>query len=592
MPERLRTDYALLQLSRDPPVGAGMSGWTSASVSVDDAVVGVHHPAGDLKKVLEAVVLGHRAWPENVRKVTHIHTQATEGVLEGGSSGSGLWKRVDGQDYLVGLLTGSEGGCNNGGKAFYGRMDLIYPRVGEWLGADAESGAERPMSSVVALALVDASNGATLMDLLEEGAVVDLDATDTRSFNIRTELSPRVAPRNVAMELSGAQAAARTSRRAPFTLYGDNAGSGLSPGDYIVSAAPTDASGEVLPSRSASFTVTGEAEASDIAVTGLTLMTSVTGQDLAVLSDGALIEVWRNEGPPLGLRADTGGTGRVGSVGFEVSGEVALSLTADTAPFAIDVELPAGTYSVVATPYPEAGRGGAAGPSTTVTGFTLERPTSPITGFTLVDAKGGPPDPDVQTIEDGSILDLAWAGGVFNIRADVIDDPPDIGSVRLELTGPKFVRRLEDSGSAYTLFGEGRGNNYRGEMLPNGDYTITATAYEESGGGGNAYLAREVQFTVTGGLAPTVSPVVGFTLVDAEGGLPDLDIAMIEEGSVLYLGLAGPRFNIRADLHADGPELGSMRLVLTGQRARTQLEPSGAPYSLFGDDGAGNYREG
>ena len=517
-------DYSFLRLNRDPPAGAGMSGWTSVPLSLEDAVVGVHHPAGDLKLVLEGVV-------EYNDRPDKVQILGTAGVSVGGSSGSGIWKRIGRKDYLVGVLSGGTKQCHETQHDLYGRMEHLYAQVSEWLGDGASVGG-RPASSVTGLALVDASNGSTLMELREDGAVFDLDATDVRSFNIRAGLSAGVAPTAVAMELSGAQAAARTSRGAPHTLYGEHGGSGLSPGAYTVSAAPTDASGEVLPSRSARFTVTGEAEASDIAVTELALTTPVGGPDLAVLSDRAAIDVRHGKGELLGLRAATGGTGRVGSVGFEVTGAAVLSLTADTAPFTVDVELPAGTYSIAATPYPEAGLQGMAGPPTTVAGVMLSYPASPVAGFTLVDAEGGPPDPDLQVIEDGSVLDLSAVPGVVNIRADVIADAPEIGSVRVELAGQKSARRLENR-PAYALFGDEPGGDYRGELLPDGHYTVTATPYEGKEGGGDAYPGLAVRFTVTGAPLSDDAMLADDATLSALS-LSDVDIGTFSSGTTGY----------------------------------------------------------
>ena len=517
-------DYSFLRLNRDPPAGAGMSGWTSVPLSLEDAVVGVHHPAGDLKLVLEGVV-------EYNDRPDKVQILGTAGVSVGGSSGSGIWKRIGRKDYLVGVLSGGTKQCHVTQHDLYGRMEHLYAQVSEWLGDGASVGG-RPASSVTGLALVDASNGSTLMELREDGAVFDLDATDVRSFNIRAGLSAGVAPTAVAMELSGAQAAARTSRGAPHTLYGEHGGSGLSPGAYTVSAAPTDASGEVLPSRSARFTVTGEAEASDIAVTELALTTPVGGPDLAVLSDRAAIDVRHGKGELLGLRAATGGTGRVGSVGFEVTGAAVLSLTADTAPFTVDVELPAGTYSIAATPYPEAGLQGMAGPPTTVAGVMLSYPASPVAGFTLVDAEGGPPDPDLQVIEDGSVLDLSAVPGVVNIRADVIADAPEIGSVRVELAGQKSARRLENR-PAYALFGDEPGGDYRGELLPDGHYTVTATPYEGKEGGGDAYPGLAVRFTVTGAPLSDDAMLADDATLSALS-LSDVDIGTFSSGTTGY----------------------------------------------------------
>ena len=517
-------DYSFLRLNRDPPAGAGMSGWTSVPLSLEDAVVGVHHPAGDLKLVLEGVV-------EYNDRPDKVQILGTAGVSVGGSSGSGIWKRIGRKDYLVGVLSGGTKQCHETQHDLYGRMEHLYAQVSEWLGDGASVGG-RPASSVTGLALVDASNGSTLMELREDGAVFDLDATDVRSFNIRAGLSAGVAPTAVAMELSGAQAAARTSRGAPHTLYGEHGGSGLSPGAYTVSAAPTDASGEVLPSRSARFTVTGEAEASDIAVTELALTTPVGGPDLAVLSDRAAIDVRHGKGELLGLRAATGGTGRVGSVGFEVTGAAVLSLTADTAPFTVDVELRAGTYSIAATPYPEAGLQGMAGPPTTVAGVMLSYPASPVAGFTLVDAEGGPPDPDLQVIEDGSVLDLSAVPGVVNIRADVIADAPEIGSVRVELAGQKSARRLENR-PAYALFGDEPGGDYRGELLPDGHYTVTATPYEGKEGGGDAYPGLAVRFTVTGAPLSDDAMLADDATLSALS-LSDVDIGTFSSGTTGY----------------------------------------------------------
>ena len=55
------TDFALVRLNRPPPRGVGLAGWTDSTVSVGDRLVGVHHPALDLKKVGTGTVAGFRA---------------------------------------------------------------------------------------------------------------------------------------------------------------------------------------------------------------------------------------------------------------------------------------------------------------------------------------------------------------------------------------------------------------------------------------------------------------------------------------------------------------------------------------------------
>ena len=45
------TDFALLRLSRAPPTGAGMAGWSAEQLSTTDPVAGMHHPKSLRKKI-------------------------------------------------------------------------------------------------------------------------------------------------------------------------------------------------------------------------------------------------------------------------------------------------------------------------------------------------------------------------------------------------------------------------------------------------------------------------------------------------------------------------------------------------------------
>ena len=152
------TDFALLRLNRAPARGVGLAGWTDATVSRGDRLVGVHHPARDLKKVATATVWEFRGWRGNPIR-THIRVRQHEPV-ESGSSGSGVWKRVDGRDLLVGVLTGGSLGCGDQRKA-YGRMDRFYPQVRPWLGGAGTQPAAGT-SPVTGLVLLDAVTGATV----------------------------------------------------------------------------------------------------------------------------------------------------------------------------------------------------------------------------------------------------------------------------------------------------------------------------------------------------------------------------------------------------------------------------------------------
>jgi hypothetical protein len=128
------TDFAFLRMNSAPPAGVVYAGWSTTPASPGEPVFGVHHPAGDLKKVSLGAVTAFSAWnagPAN----THIRMSWSSGVTEGGSSGSGLFR--DGtypNQFLIGLLTGGSSFCSAPADPdFYGRMDLFFTDVRSWL---------------------------------------------------------------------------------------------------------------------------------------------------------------------------------------------------------------------------------------------------------------------------------------------------------------------------------------------------------------------------------------------------------------------------------------------------------------------------
>ena len=128
---------------------------------------------------------------------------------------------------------------------------------------------------------------------------------------------------------------------------------------------------------------------------------------------------------------------------------------------------------------------------------------SPVTGFTLVYAAGGAPDPDVGAIADGATLDLsAFPVNSFTIRADA-DASGVIGSVRLQLEGPVVAYRTKDR-IPYALYQEHPPGDYEGRVLADGDYRITATPYTGPDQTGDRLALHTVRFSVTG--APAVLP--------------------------------------------------------------------------------------
>ncbi len=125
-----QTDASFLRLSSIPPdeFEPYWSGW-DISGTAPDTVVGIHHPRGDIKKIchsygpiVEGMMSGADCW-----QVTAWHV----GTTEQGSSGSAIWN----QDHrIIGQLFGGQASCNNNVNDFYGRFNLTYPHLTEWLG--------------------------------------------------------------------------------------------------------------------------------------------------------------------------------------------------------------------------------------------------------------------------------------------------------------------------------------------------------------------------------------------------------------------------------------------------------------------------
>lgn len=125
------TDVAFLELSSIPPADYNVywSGWDKSSTPAQ-SVVGIHHPAGDIKKishsydpVIQGTMSGADCWQVQVWDV---------GTTEPGSSGSGLWNQ---EKRLVGQLFGGEADCSNSVNDFYGRLDVSWPLLEPYLGS-------------------------------------------------------------------------------------------------------------------------------------------------------------------------------------------------------------------------------------------------------------------------------------------------------------------------------------------------------------------------------------------------------------------------------------------------------------------------
>ena len=130
------SDVLFVRLNGTPPGIAFYSGWDANPLSAGNAVVGLHHPQGDLKKVSQGTVL--RLAIPNVSGLTSSYAEArwSSGTTEIGSSGSGIWTSSGGQYYFRGGLWGGTAACSTTqGTDYYSRFDQAYPAISQYLGS-------------------------------------------------------------------------------------------------------------------------------------------------------------------------------------------------------------------------------------------------------------------------------------------------------------------------------------------------------------------------------------------------------------------------------------------------------------------------
>jgi lysyl endopeptidase len=129
------SDVALLRLNDAAPAGAWFSGIDGAALAQGEAAIALHHPAGDLKKVSNGVVV--LAEPGRLPQVSWV-----SGSTEPGSSGSGLFTERNGQYVLRATLRGGSASCSNSGRMddaanrdFYEGLQADLSAIQEYLNA-------------------------------------------------------------------------------------------------------------------------------------------------------------------------------------------------------------------------------------------------------------------------------------------------------------------------------------------------------------------------------------------------------------------------------------------------------------------------
>ncbi len=161
------TDHTLLVMNASPPSGASFSGWNASKLANGLAVTSLSHPAGDVAKLALGQVDGMARfddWEQSAWLVAY-----SRGIIQGGSSGSGLFTLSGGSLVLRGVLSasttdpdGSLSCTNTDQRGVYNRLDVFYPQVARRLMANppfaADDHGDRPAEATpVALGAAAAS---------------------------------------------------------------------------------------------------------------------------------------------------------------------------------------------------------------------------------------------------------------------------------------------------------------------------------------------------------------------------------------------------------------------------------------------------
>lgn len=134
------TDFTLLQLVDSAPAGAFFLGWDANPLAAGQAVFGIHHPDGSYKRYSSGTYLGLLRVTNTATQVTFAElfkeVQFTQGIIEGGSSGSPLLVKPG--TFEGTLFGGPPSTCGGNVFASYSDFTITYPLVKTFLqGPDA-----------------------------------------------------------------------------------------------------------------------------------------------------------------------------------------------------------------------------------------------------------------------------------------------------------------------------------------------------------------------------------------------------------------------------------------------------------------------
>lgn len=132
------SDFTFVRLTGSVPTGLWYNGWTTVMPQPGESVAGIHHPHGSHKRYSFGNTTDPLCFsnlPGPCQNFLSVHWSG--GTTEGGSSGSELFVGSSSDPRYVGNLWGGTDSCENpSGSSSYGRFDVTYPSISQYL-ADA-----------------------------------------------------------------------------------------------------------------------------------------------------------------------------------------------------------------------------------------------------------------------------------------------------------------------------------------------------------------------------------------------------------------------------------------------------------------------
>ena len=336
------------------------------------------------------------------------------------------------------------------------------------------------------------------------------------------------------------------------------------------------------------------------AIEALILVDAETGEDLFVLEDGAALNIKDIQGRKLSIRVKTIWSDDPENalfftnikIDFKLEGPLNFNWTERVIPYALFGDINGsyngkvfqeGNYSiwVGVDDSPD----GLSYWDTRKINFSVQNAEHHFVAFHLIN-----PELDFISwrVDDGTNINYANNPISFEARPGTYK----IGSVVMELSGP-FSYSATENFAPFTLFGDS-GGNFAGKVLPEGDYTLTATPYSESHERGKAGVPLTIHFKIE--LDKDAFDLSTFmNMFDAASG-EHLETIFVFDQKIIDKKTI-PTDNVNFVVYPNTPAIRSVYMALQGPvdsfekfvpPAHIQIENI-APHSMFGDsDGVFN----